>query len=71
MGFTYSDIMMMPTYQRRYFLGLLSRDHIKRQERIEEMREKAITRQGKGSRTTKLSGEALKNRIISGQIPNK
>ncbi len=70
MGFSYNDVMMMPTYQRRYFLGLLSREHVKRQEKIEEMKEKANTKTGKGSKTTRISGEALKNKLKTGQIPN-
>lgn len=61
----------MPTYERRFFLGLLTREHSKRMEEIEEMQNKQQTRGGKGSRTTRVSGEALKSKMKSGQIPTK
>ncbi|TXG80897.1 MAG: hypothetical protein E6R13_07355 [Spirochaetes bacterium] len=66
---TYNDVLDMPVYERRFFLGLLTRDAIKTQERIEEMNEKSNTKNSKGSRTTKISGEGLKNRLKSGDIP--
>lgn len=61
---SYSDVMRMPTYQRRFFLGLLSKTAEKRQEQIEEAQQKA-----KGKKT--LGGEALKAKIKSGQIPSQ
>jgi len=42
-----------------------------REEHEEQMKEKAQTKGGKGSRTTRVSGDALKSRLKSGEIPNK
>jgi len=61
----------MPTYERRFFLGLLTKEHRRREEEIEEMKEKSQTRGGKGTRQTRVSGDALKNKMKSGQIPTK
>lgn len=68
---TYSDVMAMPVYERRYFLTLLTKDHQKREEKEEELKEQAKTSSNgsKGSRTTKISGNALKSRMKSGDIP--
>lgn len=68
-GVNYNDVMNMPVYERRFFLGLLTRDTIKTQEKIEEMNEKSSTKGSKGNRTTKVSGEGLKNRMKNGDIP--
>ena len=68
---SYSDVLAMPTYERRFFLGLLNRDVIQRQEHMEEMKEKAQSKGGKGTRQTRVSGDALKSKMKSGQIPNK
>jgi hypothetical protein len=69
-GTTYSDVLAMPIYERRFFLGLLTKENSRRQEEIETMHEKQ-TRGGKGSRQTRVSGQALKNKMQAGQIPNK
>lgn len=42
-----------------------------REEHEEKMKEKAQTNGGKGSRTSRVSGDALKSRLKSGEIPNK
>jgi len=68
---SYSDILTMPTYERRFFLGLLTKDKRDREEHMEKMKEQAQSKTGKGSRTTRVSGDALKNKINSGEIPNK
>ena len=68
-GVSYTDVLNMPVYERRFFLGLLTRDTIKNQEKIEEMKEKSSTKGSKGNRTTKVSGEGLKNRMKNGDIP--
>ena len=60
---------MMPTYERRYYLGLLNRDNIKREEYIESQKEKSKTTNGKGKRTTTMSGDQLKSQMNSGNIP--
>ena len=44
-GVNYNDVMNMPVYERRFFLGLLTRDTIKTQEKIEEMNEKSSTKE--------------------------
>jgi len=62
--------MLMPTYERRFFLGLLSKDAREREEQAEEMKQQAVSKNSKGSRTTKVSGEALKNKIKAGEIKN-
>jgi hypothetical protein len=68
-GVSYTDVLNMPVYERRFFLGLLTRDTIKTQEKIEEMNENSTTKGSKGNRTTKVSGEGLKNRMKNGDIP--
>ena len=65
----YADVMMMPTCERRFFLGLATKTAIEREEYVEEMKKNAQSRTGKGSRTTSVSGEALKTRMKSGDIP--
>jgi hypothetical protein len=70
-GVTYSDILSMPTYERRYFLSLLTKDYKQREEKMEEMQENAKTKGSKGNRTSKVSGESLKSKMRSGEIPNK
>ncbi len=42
-----------------------------REEKVEELKEQAQTTGGKGTRKTRVSGEALKNRMKSGDIPTK
>jgi hypothetical protein len=42
-----------------------------REEKMEEMKAKQQTSGGKGNRQTRVSGQALKNKIKSGDIPNK
>ena len=61
----------MPTYERRFFLGLLTKENGRKQEELEAMQEKQQTKGGKGSRQTRVSGEALKSKMKTGQIPNK
>jgi len=59
----------MPTYERRFFLGLLNKETREKEEQLETMKEKSKTINGKGNRTTKVSGEGLKNRMKNGDIP--
>jgi len=58
---------MMPTAERRFYLGLL----LKKKHQEEELKEegKGSTTTGKGQRKTKIGGNALKNKIKSGDIP--
>jgi hypothetical protein len=59
----------MPIYERRFFLGLLTKEHTEKQAKMEEMKEQAKTKGAKGSRTTTVSGQALKNKIKGGDLP--
>ena len=59
----------MPTYERRFFLGLLNKEAREREEAAEDLRNKTQTKNSKGSRTTRVTGDALKNKIKSGDIP--
>lgn len=59
----------MPTGYRRYFLGLKLRDNTKQQEIMEKQREEQNNRGAKGSRSKKISGDALKLRMEKGEIP--
>jgi hypothetical protein len=70
-GVTYSDVLMMPTYERRFFLSMLSREAREREEANEKLREEMKSKNGnsKGSRSTRISGDALKNKMKSGEIP--
>ena len=65
---TYSDVLAMPTYERRYFLGLLTKQAREREEEMEEMKEKTQVSSGKGNRTTRVSGSALKTKLQSGEV---
>jgi hypothetical protein len=67
-GMTYSDVLEMPTYERRYFLGLLTKQAREREEQYEE-RKNNTKSSSKGKRTSTVSGDALKSRIKSGDIP--
>ena len=66
---TYSDVLAMPTYERRFFLGQKTRELVKKEEQMEKSNEQQQSKNSKGSRTTRVSGEALKNKIKSGDLP--
>jgi len=66
----YSDVLSMPTYERRFFLTTFINENEKRKEQIEEQQSNT-TSNGKGTRTTKVSGDQLKARLKSGEIPNQ
>lgn len=66
---TYSDVLAMPTYERRFFLGQKTRELVKKEEQMEKSNEQQKYKNSKGSRTTRVSGEALKNKIKSGDLP--
>lgn len=65
---SYSDILMMPTNERRFHLGLLVKNKTEEKERFEEA-QKSSASNSKGERKTKISGQALKNKLKSGEIP--
>ena len=59
----------MSVYERRNYLTLLLNENTKKSEMIEEENEKM---KGKnGSRTSRVSGEQLKAKLKSGEIPNQ
>lgn len=58
----------MPTYERRYFLSLLTKQAREREEEAENMVTKPNSN-AKGNRTTRVSGDALKNKFKMGDIP--
>lgn len=63
--------MNLPVYERRYFISLLKNENVGKQERAEEAQEQAkLNAQsgGKGKRTTRVSGDALKSRMASGSV---
>ena len=62
----YSDILMMPTCERRFYLGMLIKNKHAEEKRMEDMRGNS---KGKGTKNTRISGDALKNRMKSGDIP--
>lgn len=68
---TYSDIMAMPTYERRYFLGMLTKQAKEKEEETERLREEAQNKSkgSKGQRSTRITGQSLKNKMKSGEIP--
>jgi len=61
--------MSMPTYERRFYLTLLINENNKRSEAVEENNQSVST--GKGTRSTRVSGNTLKNQLKSGKIPNQ
>jgi len=67
---TYQDVLSAPTYERRFFLATLINENTKKQEVMEEKIQESKTSNSKGSRTTTVSGNQLKAKLKSGQIPN-
>lgn len=70
-GVTYSDVLAMPTYERRFFLNMLTKEAREREEETERMREEMRNRSkdSKGSRSTRISGDSLKTKMKNGEIP--
>lgn len=65
---SYSDIMKMPTYERRYFLSLVKGQKEAQDE--QNQNQNNIIQQGNHSRVRKVSGSGLKAMFQNGQIPN-
>jgi hypothetical protein len=61
----------MPTYERRFFLSLLTKELREKQEYSENISKNNQNKNSKGSRNSTISGDALKSRIKNGDIPNK
>lgn len=66
---SYGDVLSMPVYERRFYLTSFVQENEKRKEKVEE--QKSNVTNGKGKRTTKVSGEQLKSKLKSGEIPNQ
>lgn len=68
---TYNDVLSMPTYERRFFLSLLTKEANERKEEVERMKEETKTRNSssKGNRKTRVSGDVLKSKMKNGEIP--
>lgn len=67
---TYQDVLSCPTYERRFYLQMLINEANKRQELIEEAQQARANSGGRGSRNTRISGDQLKAKLQSGEIPN-
>jgi hypothetical protein len=65
-GLTYQDLQNMPTYERRNYLLFFMNE----QDKKREVYEKQKTQGGKGKQSKSVSGDMLKNKIKSGEIPN-
>lgn len=67
---SYLDVMAMPVYERRFFINILLKQNEKKQEYFEEGQANKNSN-AKGNRKTKISGDALKSKMSSGEIPLK
>lgn len=63
----YSDVMNMPTNERRFHIGLLVKNKSEERERMQQMQKNISSSNGNRKRT--ISGEALKSQIKNGQVP--
>ena len=66
--FSYSDIMKMPTYERRLYIELYKSELEERKERLEEAQNNRSSGV-KGTRTKTISGQALKSKMKNNEIP--
>ena len=66
-GFSYQDVMSMTVYERRNYLNLFLEEGRKREEQIEN--EVQNIKGGKGVRSSRISGDQLKAKLKSGEIP--
>lgn len=64
----YSDVMMMPVYERRFFIDMLVKQ---REKMTEDSENQQPNKNAKGSRQSRISGDSLKNKMKNGQIPLK
>jgi len=63
---TYQDVLSAPTYERKFYLDTLVKENEKRKENVKDKTYST----GKGSRAKTISGDSLKNKLRSGEIPN-
>jgi len=59
----------MPTAERRFYLGLLVQQKQNEQEQYENAKKESSG--SKGNKKTTISGNVLKNKIKSGEVPLK
>lgn len=59
--------MLMPVYERRFFMATLHNELSDAVERQNEGVGNSVST-GKGTRSTRISGETLKHKITSGEI---
>jgi hypothetical protein len=64
----YMDVMSMPVYERRFFINILLKQQEKQQEYVEN-NSNVSNANAKGNRKSKISGDALKSKMKSGEIP--
>ena len=62
---SYNDILMMPTGERRFYLGKL----LEKRQKAQSINDNKKRNSGRGKRTTTIGGDALKNGLKSGEIP--
>lgn len=70
-GCSYEDAMNMPTRDRKYFLHLFLNENEESESQDGGDNNGKIISQGKGKRTRQVSGEALKQKMKNGEIPNQ
>ena len=61
----------MSVYERRQYLSLLINENKNKKEAVEAEKEKYTNKNSKGSRVTTVSGDQLKAKLKSGEIPNQ
>ena len=64
---SYSDVLSMPVYERRFYLTSFIQENEKQREKMEN--QQINSNNSKGTRTTKISGNQLKSKLKSGEIP--
>lgn len=67
---SYSDIMRMPTFERRFYIQMYREEMEKQEEELKEIKNNKKSG-GKGTRSSTISGEALKSRMKNNQIPQQ
>ena len=66
---SYSDVLSMPVYERKFYLTTFIQENEKKREQVEN--QQMNSKNSKGTRTTKVSGEQLKTKLKRGEIPNQ
>lgn len=59
----------MPIYERRFYLGLLTKKNLEEEERLEKLKQEMNNKGSKGSRSKTISGDALKTKLKTGEVP--